>query len=172
MYQVRYAGGLLTKIKSVLKHSQSHGLNLTVSILQSLFLIYILTVTILPCQSFIINLAISIFQFQSYSLDHTLSILQVQSYNLNLTVSSYILNHTVKGLQSQSYSHNSTVSICSQVIVSLLEESQPSRVRAALSRDGVEVYGDHVNMHPMETRAILLQVCTFCMEILSTHKQL
>ena len=26
-----------------------------------------------------------------------------------------------------------------QVIVSLLEESQPSRVRAALSRDGVEV---------------------------------
>jgi len=45
-----------------------------------------------------------------------------------------------------------------QVIVSLLEESQPSRVRAALSRDGVEVYGDHVNMHPMETRAILLQV--------------
>ena len=45
-----------------------------------------------------------------------------------------------------------------QVVVSLLEASPPSRVRAALSRDGVEVYGDHVNMQPMETRAILLQV--------------
>ena len=45
-----------------------------------------------------------------------------------------------------------------QVVVSLLENSPPSRVRAALSRDGVEVYGDHVNMQPHETRAILLQV--------------
>lgn len=32
------------------------------------------------------------------------------------------------------------------------------RVRAALSRDGVEVYGDHVNMDPKESRTILLQV--------------
>ncbi len=32
------------------------------------------------------------------------------------------------------------------------------RVRAALSRDGVEVYGDHVNMNPLESRTILLQV--------------
>ncbi len=45
-----------------------------------------------------------------------------------------------------------------KVIVSLLEESPPSRVRAALSRDGVEVYGDFVNLQPRETRSILLQV--------------
>ena len=32
------------------------------------------------------------------------------------------------------------------------------RVRAAQSRDGLEVYGDHVNMQPKETRTILLQV--------------
>lgn len=31
-----------------------------------------------------------------------------------------------------------------QVVVQLLEEAKPMRVRAALSRDGVEVYGDHV----------------------------
>ena len=45
-----------------------------------------------------------------------------------------------------------------QVVVSLLEEAKPMRVRAALSRDGVEVYGDHVNMNPLETQTILLQV--------------
>ena len=45
-----------------------------------------------------------------------------------------------------------------QVVVSLLEEAKPMRVRAALSRDGVEVYGDHVNMNPKETQTILLQV--------------
>ncbi len=42
--------------------------------------------------------------------------------------------------------------------MSLLEEAKPMRVRAALSRDGVEVYGDHVNMEPRESRTILLQV--------------
>jgi hypothetical protein len=45
-----------------------------------------------------------------------------------------------------------------QVVVSLLEEALPMRIRAALSRDGVEVYGDHVNMNPKESRTILLQV--------------
>ena len=45
-----------------------------------------------------------------------------------------------------------------QVVVSLLEEAKPMRIRAALSRDGVEVYGDHVNMNPKETETILLQV--------------
>ena len=45
-----------------------------------------------------------------------------------------------------------------QVVVSLLEEAKPMRIRAALSRDGVEVYGDHVNMSPEETQTILLQV--------------
>lgn len=45
-----------------------------------------------------------------------------------------------------------------QVVVSLLEEAKPMRVRAALSRDGVEVYGDHVNMKPLESATILLQV--------------
>ncbi|TRY74425.1 hypothetical protein TCAL_00656 [Tigriopus californicus] len=45
-----------------------------------------------------------------------------------------------------------------QVVVSLLEVAKPMRVRAALSRDGVEVYGDHVNMNPTETRSILLLV--------------
>ena len=49
------------------------------------------------------------------------------------------------------------------MIVSLLEESPPSRVRAALSRDGVEVSGDFVNLQPRETRTVLLQVtiCSF-----------
>ena len=71
--------------------------------------------------------------------------------------------------------------------MSLLQEAEPMRVRAALSRDGVEVYGEiscslslslssshyimimtqmlidnfsgnSVNMQPMETRPILLQV--------------
>ena len=32
------------------------------------------------------------------------------------------------------------------------------RVRAALSRDGIEVYGDSVMMNPEEQREILLQV--------------
>ena len=32
------------------------------------------------------------------------------------------------------------------------------RVRAALSRDGIEVYGDSVNMNPLESQEILLQV--------------
>ena len=45
-----------------------------------------------------------------------------------------------------------------QVVGSLLEEAKPMRVRAALSRDGVEVYGDHVNMEPKDSRTILLQV--------------
>ena len=45
-----------------------------------------------------------------------------------------------------------------QVWVSLLKEAKPMRIRAALSRDGVEVYGDHVNMNPDEARTILLQV--------------
>ena len=48
--------------------------------------------------------------------------------------------------------------LCIQVVVSLLDEATPSRVSAALSRDGVEVYGDYVNMQPLETRSILLQV--------------
>ena len=34
------------------------------------------------------------------------------------------------------------------------------RVRAALSRDGIEVYGDSVMMNPEEQREILLQVKT------------
>ena len=45
-----------------------------------------------------------------------------------------------------------------QVEISLLEAAKPMRVRAALSRDGVEVYGDHVNMNPLERQNILLQV--------------
>ena len=45
-----------------------------------------------------------------------------------------------------------------QVVVSLLTGSEPMRVRAALSRDGVEVYGNSINMAPLETRPILLQV--------------
>ena len=45
-----------------------------------------------------------------------------------------------------------------QVIVSLFEEAKPMRIRAALSRDGVEVYGDHINMNPTESRSILLLV--------------
>ena len=49
-----------------------------------------------------------------------------------------------------------------QVVVSLLyDPTRPNvdtRVRAALSRDGVEVYGDHVNMKQLETRSILLLV--------------
>ena len=32
------------------------------------------------------------------------------------------------------------------------------RVRAALSRDGIEVYGNYVNMNPQESQEILLQV--------------
>lgn len=43
-------------------------------------------------------------------------------------------------------------------MVSLFEKAKPMRIRAALSRDGVEVYGDHVNMQPLETQTILLQV--------------
>ena len=39
-----------------------------------------------------------------------------------------------------------------------MKEAKPMRIRAALSRDGVEVYGDHVNMNPDESRTILLQV--------------
>ena len=44
------------------------------------------------------------------------------------------------------------------MIVSLLEESPPARVHAALTRDGVEVFGDHVNLQPLESKPILLQV--------------
>ena len=43
-------------------------------------------------------------------------------------------------------------------MVALLEDSPPSRVSASLSRDGIEVYGDFVNMQPLQTRDILLQV--------------
>ena len=42
--------------------------------------------------------------------------------------------------------------------VSLLDAAKPMRVRAALSRDGIEVYGDSVNMNPGEQEEILLQV--------------
>ena len=35
------------------------------------------------------------------------------------------------------------------------------RVRAALSRDGIEVYGDSVMMNPKEQQEILLQVNVF-----------
>ena len=45
-----------------------------------------------------------------------------------------------------------------QVVVSLLEEAKPMRVRAALSRDGVEVYGDFINLNPKERGTILLDV--------------
>ena len=45
-----------------------------------------------------------------------------------------------------------------QVVVGLLDDAKPMRVRAALSRDGVEVYGDHVNMEPLQSKTILLQV--------------
>ena len=45
-----------------------------------------------------------------------------------------------------------------KVVVNLLEEAKPMRVRAALSRDGIEVYGDSVNMNPQESQEILLQV--------------
>ena len=37
-----------------------------------------------------------------------------------------------------------------QVVVGLLDDAKPMRVRAALSRDGVEVYGDHVQMEPLQ----------------------
>ena len=50
-------------------------------------------------------------------------------------------------------------------MVSLLyDPTRPNvdtRVRAALSRDGVEVYGDHVNMKQLETRSILLLVRSY-----------
>ena len=48
-----------------------------------------------------------------------------------------------------------------QVAVSLLDAAKPMRVRAALSRDGIEVYGDSVNMSPGEQDEILLQVIDF-----------
>ena len=48
-----------------------------------------------------------------------------------------------------------------QVAVSLLDAAKPMRVRAALSRDGIEVYGDTVNMIPGEQNEILLQVIDF-----------
>ena len=47
--------------------------------------------------------------------------------------------------------------------MSLFEKAKPMRIRAALSRDGVEVYGDHVNMQPLETQTILLQVRLVCL---------
>ena len=56
------------------------------------------------------------------------------------------------------FSHIVRPSTIYQVVVSLLEEAKPMRVRAALSRDGVEVYGDHVNLNPKEKGTILLQV--------------
>ena len=45
--------------------------------------------------------------------------------------------------------------------MSLLDAAKPMRVRAALSRDGIEVYGDNVKMNPGEQREILLQVIDF-----------
>ena len=45
-----------------------------------------------------------------------------------------------------------------QVVVYTLEEAKPMRVRAALSRDGVDVHSQHVNMSPDESAVILLQV--------------
>ena len=42
-----------------------------------------------------------------------------------------------------------------------MEAAKPMRVRAALSRDGIEVYGDSVNMNPLESQEILLQVIIF-----------
>ena len=45
-----------------------------------------------------------------------------------------------------------------QVVVYTLEEANPMRVRAALSRDGVDVHSQHVNMSPDESAVILLQV--------------
>ena len=47
------------------------------------------------------------------------------------------------------------------MVVNLLEAAKPMRVRAALSRDGIEVYGDSVNMNPLESQEILLQVIIF-----------
>merc|ERR1719412_1439080 len=45
-----------------------------------------------------------------------------------------------------------------QIIVSLFEAAEPMRIKASLSRDGVEVYGDDVSLDPQETRPLLLQV--------------
>ena len=39
-----------------------------------------------------------------------------------------------------------------------MDDAKAMRVRAALSRDGVGVYGDHVNMEPLQSKTILLQV--------------
>ena len=48
-----------------------------------------------------------------------------------------------------------------QVVVGLLDDAKPMRVRAALSRDGVEVYGDHVNMEPLQVWS--LKIDYFCL---------
>lgn len=45
-----------------------------------------------------------------------------------------------------------------QIIVSLLREAEPMRVKASLSRDGVEVYGADTELDPEHSRPILLQV--------------
>ena len=45
-----------------------------------------------------------------------------------------------------------------QVIVSLLEEAESMRVKASLSRDGVEVHGADTVLDPLQSRPVLLQV--------------
>ena len=45
-----------------------------------------------------------------------------------------------------------------QIIVSLLREAKPMRVKASLSRDGVEVYGADTELDPEHSRPILLLV--------------
>ena len=59
-----------------------------------------------------------------------------------------------------------------QVVVALLKEAKPMRIRAALSRDGVEVYGDHVNMSPDESRTILLQVRNTRSIVYKKHREI
>lgn len=45
-----------------------------------------------------------------------------------------------------------------QIIVSLFETAVPMRIKASLSRDGVEVYGNDIGLNPKESRPLLLQV--------------
>ena len=56
--------------------------------------------------------------------------------------------------------------------MALLKEAKPMRIRAALSRDGVEVYGDHVNMSPDESRTILLQVRNTRSIVYKKHREI
>ena len=50
-----------------------------------------------------------------------------------------------------------------------MEAAKPMRVRAALSRDGIEVYGDSVNMNPLESQEILLQVIIFLYHFIKVY---